>query len=390
MKKLLLIFAVFLASCIMTERPQEPVCRVFFMYDNIGSEFDNDVEEALDAVRAGALDNQERVVVFQRASSGCKIIELTATGRVTLKVYPAGVNATLSPAVIANVVSDVRAMYPSATNWGLAFGSHGMGWLSKDGPFPSRRGGTADGFEALWGEHGEGDMTRYFQDQSQNRIDVAEFADAMDDWKWDFLILDDCFMASVEALYRMRKVAEYIIASPTEIMMTGFPYDRVVKTIFTDWTDMKGVGEQFIDYYASRTDGYPCGTIAVVRSSMLEPLAKKVKEFGLGERESVDVSAIQHYEGFASPGHVFHDMKAYLHAIDPIQSIDLVKDYIPRAIVYAGHTTTFYSAFEKNNGGFIAIDDAQFSGLSIFIPRTQVSSLEPSYRLTDWYAAVYL
>lgn len=398
MKKLLLLllFAVVATSCVMSNDTEQPVRRVFVMYDNIGDPyFSNDVEEARSAVKAGLMGYDGRVIVFHRKAAGSEIYEISRLGTRTIKKYEPGVNATLSLNVLSSVLTDIRAQYPSASNWGLAFGSHGMGWMPSDATAPSRAdaeagGGEASGFEELWRPHGEGDKTRYFADSGDVRMDVGPFADVVDDWKWDFLILDDCFMGSIEAIYRMRAAATWIIASPTEIMIDGFPYDRVVKTIFKDWTDMKGVGQEFIDYYGSRNPQLepPCGTIVVVRTNQIDLLAKRVKDLKLTTQTMItSTEGIQFYEGFSSPGHIFYDLKGYLMKIrTPVQLIDFA-DQLSRVVIYAGHTPTFFTSFGDRE---IAINSEQFSGLSTFVPTAELLPIMPLYRATDWFKATYV
>ncbi len=316
-----------------------------------------------------------------------------------LKVYASGVNAALSTEVMAAVVGDIRTTIP-ADHYGFAFGSHGKGWVHKSNPVQISRG-VAGGqpyehpFAELW-TLPENPITRFFEGYGA-KLDVSEFIDALDDWKWDFIILDDCFMASVEALYEMRDLADYIIASPTEIMDTGFPYDRVVETIFADWTDVEGIGEEFIGYYKNRGGSHPCGTIAVVDMSQIGALTETIRGLNLrfGELTSdEDIQGIQYYEGFARPGHVFYDLDDYLSTIRKetnLTGYNAFKAQLDKTVIYAGHTDTFFSQFRNGSsmfgGQFIPV--THYSGLNVFIPWGRTESLFPDYQKTEWYKAVY-
>ena len=57
-------------------------------------------------------------------------------------------------------------------------------------------------------------------------MDISELAAAIDGSgvRFDYLLFDACFMSSVEALYDLRRAADYIVASPCEVMAHGFPY----------------------------------------------------------------------------------------------------------------------------------------------------------------------
>jgi hypothetical protein len=200
-------------------------------------------------------------------------------------------------------------------------------------------------------------------------------------------------MASVEALSQMRSLADYMIASPTEIMIAGFPYDRVVKTLFGDWSEqgMKQVGSEFVDYYTNvGNEGAYSGTIAVVKMDQMEGLAQAVRRMVLSiDNPVTSVDGIQYYERYSRPGHVFFDLDDYL--------IHARKDAMPteynafvaqleRTVIYKGHTRTFYSAAPLSPG-YVTVN--HFSGLAVFIPWSQTASFVSDYLTTEWYQDVY-
>lgn len=384
------------------------------MYDNIGDPyFSTNVDAAGKAVAAGALDRDEKVVVYHRMSSGNAIYELVKDAsaqkgfsKEELKKYAYGENAQLSKETMAAVVGDIRALYPDASEWGLAFGSHGRGWIPKSSTVSVARKATPQAetasqhpYSFLW-EYIENPLTRFFESNRREKLDVSEFIDALDGkqgdrWEWDFIILDDCFMASVEALYDMRSLARYLIASPTEIMMEGFPYDRVVESVFGDWseTGFMDVGEGYVDYYRGKSDDYPCATVAVVKTSEMDALAESVKRLNLMNGESDPYEyGIQYLERFYTPGHLFYDLGHYLETIRKNSvptEYNAFRVQLDRAVVYAGHTERFFSAFGGDGGGYVTVNPDHFSGLAVFIPWSRTASLWEDYRQTAWYGYVY-
>jgi hypothetical protein len=402
------------------------------MYDNIGSWFDDDVAEAGAAVAGGALGKGERVVVFHRnyrmadqAGARSVVYELVKDTsrpegfrRQMIKVYDPGVNAVLTAGIMNNVVGDIRAAIP-APRWGLAFGSHGLGWIPKSMTVPISRAGEKSAARA--GEDGEvgaehpfaefwtipdNPRTRYFESSWGEKLDVGEFVEALRgdqggqgvQWQWDFIILDDCFMASVESLYEMRYLADYVIASPTEIMWPGFPYNLVVENLFAGWKDdleasVKAVAGAFVEDYLTGASGRaqdsaPCATIAAVRMDQLDLLALTVQAFNLRPEEVDSVDGIQYYERFTRPAHLFHDLDDYLIRIrketTPTEYNAFVAQ-LNRTVVYKGHTPTFYSRF--SGGG--REDIIHFSGLATFIPWSGTVPMFDSYYGTAWFGDVY-
>jgi hypothetical protein len=374
------------------------------MYDNIGSRyFGDDVKEAGQAIAAGALDPNERVVVYERFPSGNVISELVKNSSVSAgfeKVerlrYAEGENSSLDAETIARVVGDARAMFSEDSGWGLAFGSHGSAWLPKTASLKaSSRTLASDPFAPLW-EVRERPLTRYLSSDKGEKLDIAEFVEAIGSWAWDFIILDDCFMASVESLYDMRSLCRYIIASPTEIMDSGFPYDRVVKTIFSsgDWTEgavFEAVGQGYIDHYRTFKD-YPYGTIAVIDMSQMEPLAATVRDIFRGshrEPSAETAAGFQTYEGLDT--HVFYDFQQYIGYCSlegPLYN--LFTEQLARTVIYKGHTDEFPTAFPSGNHvSPMPIDPAHYSGLNCFVPTTATERLTGFWEQTAWYRYVY-
>ena len=394
-----------------------PAERVFVMYDNIDNDyrkpFTTNVDAAGRAVASGALGADERVVVFHRGVqiegyTGARsvIYELVKDAsqgagfrREMLRVYGQNENADLSPGVIAAVVGDIRGAVP-ASHYGLAFGSHGKGWIPKSSTVTVSRAGKVSAvgperpFAELWAES-ENDLTRFFAGYG-DELDVSEFIDGLDEWSWDFILLDDCFMASVETLYEMRTLADYFIASPTEIMMAGFPYDEVVSILFADWerdleSSLADVADAFVEAYWSEDmePGYPYATVAVVKAAEMDALAESVRRLNLTHNEVTSTNGIQYYERYTDPGHVFYDLDDYIGHIRATATPTDYNDFkarLDRAVIFKDHTGYFFSNAQLN-AGTVRVD--HFSGLAVFIPWSQTAPLLPEYQQTEWYKYVY-
>jgi hypothetical protein len=398
LKYTLPVFAVvLLAGCGDKEPPVTPRIdddpKVLIMYDNIGSWFDADVNEAAKAVAAGALaDKGHRVVVFHRKSAGSQIYELVrdkslrAGYRVDiLKQYAKGEMNFLSQEVINSVIREIRSLTPESNHYGLAFGSHGRGWIPKVNSGGQRRSAEPDPFASLW-EISANSKTRYLAYDNSQKIDMAEFAAALDEWEWDFVLFDDCFMASVEALYEVRHLADYFIASPTEILDKGFPYDRVVERLFRDdWTNLAGMAADYVSFY--QNSGNPYATISVVKADRLEALMESVRAISLYGSNDVDpnVTKIQYYEELAQ--HIFFDLDDYMyHFSQSVPLYEAFRNQLAQTVVSSAHTDMFYSAV-RGYGSYIPV--THFSGLSVFIPWAGTLSLKYDYQQTEWYKAIY-
>lgn len=371
------------------EVPLPPVVdgdpKTFIMYGNIDEpEYTDNIMALGRAVASGALVEGQRIVVYHEEWEGNAVFELVRDGSRqpgfradTLKRYKRGEVKTLDPDDMRRIITDMRGFAP-ANHYGLAFGAHGNGWLLKNSGVS-----RLAGYKELW-ERPKNPLTRsrFFQGGGQN-MDVSEFVEAVGDMEWDFLLLDVCLMSSIEALWDMRGVADYIIASPTETLLEGFPYERVANILFDDWNDLAGVARAYVDHYRNLSDPY--ATVAIIRTSELQGLAQAVRDIRLDGCNDVDpyASNIQYYEGRTN--HVFWDLDHYMRhwAQNPVL-YGAFLDQLEKTVVFSDHTDYFVSAW---GSGLFKID--HYSGISAFIPTARTEKLMPDYRNTGWYRAVF-
>ncbi len=394
----LLLTAVMLLPANGTAQTAET--RVFLLYDNIGEPyFTNNVDEAGSAVAAQKAGNETRVLVFHKRDKGGNLIyELVKDAsarkgfrKQTLKTYASGANDSFSPDTLAAVVGDMRAFAP-ATRYGFAFGSHGMGWIPKAITIdPKSPGGKNPAVQLLPEEQKTaaqpGGRARYFTSDEDERLDIAEFASAIGAWNWDFILFDDCYLGSVEALYEMRALANHFIVSSAEILLDGFRYEQVIKRIFADWNDLAGIAKDFVDYYRESTD--PDATVSVVKTAELDALAACVKAiFRSPGWKSVNpgLNPIQFFDGLGS--HIFFDLDDYIrHGISPDSAeYKAFAAQLQKTVVFKDATETFTSDFGKVGKRYPI---SNHSGLTSFIPWSGTEVLMPYYKQTAWYAAVY-
>ncbi|QZT35909.1 hypothetical protein K5X82_11450 [Halosquirtibacter xylanolyticus] len=117
-----------------------------------------------------------------------------------VKTYPNRNSGT--PSVLYGVLNDIIQRYPS-TNYDLILWSHGTSWL------PSNRV-----------------QTKSFGLDHTSSIDIHELAMALP-VKFRSIIFDACLMGSVEVISQLKDKADYIVASPTDILAEGLPYSEI-------------------------------------------------------------------------------------------------------------------------------------------------------------------
>lgn len=73
-------------------------------------------------------------------------------------------------------------------------------------------------------------MTRLFGGrESKYQTDITTLAEGISSagLKMEYILFDDCYMSTVEVAYDLKNVTSHLIASTSEIMAYGMPYDKI-------------------------------------------------------------------------------------------------------------------------------------------------------------------
>lgn len=278
----------------------------------------------------------------------------------------------------------------------MIFGSHATGWFTEEcmsrGSLtrPLSVGFSSPNDGSFWKQHGD-EITRTFgmdgkityegatiDDPGMN---ITEMARALSGTKFRALIFDACFMASVEAVYDLRNVADYVIASSAEIMGRGMPYDLVLKYLFTsggtEGNLMKYCSE-YMRYYKELASGRKSGTISLIDCSKMEALATavaKVERGGLNEVNSYDVQAFELLDE-----NQFFDMEHFYDlAAKDRSAYAAMQNALTDCVVYKGYTPTVFSAF-----GYGVFEVERSCGLTMNIPSTTYALFRSEWLKTAW------
>ena len=238
----------------------------------------------------------------------------------------------------------------------------------------------------LWAAPPGAKQTRSFGDKGYE-LNITELKEALEaqQFRFDYLIFDDCFMANIETLYDLRSVIGYIVASPCEVMGDGFPYDRIVPHLFETGPVADRLAETCREFwnlyeneYQSTTWKEQSGCISLAVTSQLDALAEVMRRINEKGKQPFELSQLQYYEGLTT--HLFYDLGHYveLSCGDPA----LVEEFttqLDRAFPPESRLCTkqFYSQY--NNGS----NPVHFyTGVSVSEPSTKYVA---ENRMTNWY-----
>lgn len=387
--------------------PQGTAEHTVIMYlagnNNLESYLEDNVQDVIWSVDGSTPGDNGRIVIYfrPRPSSGDPMLlqvyydkKLAAVQCDTIRTYPAEMSSS-DPATLSAVVADAKVAAP-AKEYSMIFGSHATGWFTEEcmsrGSLirPLSIGFSSPNDGSFWKQHGD-EITRTFGMDGKTiyegatiddpGMNITEMARALSGTKFRALIFDACFMASVEAVYDLRNVADYVIASSAEIMGRGMPYDLVLKYLFTsggtEGNLMKYCSE-YMRYYKELASGRKSGTISLVDCSKMEALATavaKVEQGGLNEVNSYDVQAFELLDESQ-----FFDMEHFYDlAAKDRSAYAAMQNALTDCVVYKGYTPTVFSAF-----GYGVFEVERSCGLTMNIPSVTYALFRSEWLKTAW------
>ena len=378
------ILIMSLVSCCNDDdpQPQPDDTQTLFMYfpwsSNLTSYFMRNIEDIEKAMQAKSVEKERVLVFFMSSSTEASLFELTCENgnsiRTTLMNYTNPAFTTADG--ITSIIKDVIAFAP-ANRYAMIIGGHGMGWL----PIGSDKVSPRSYQKYHW-EYENVPLTRYFGGTSaEYQTEITTLAEGIynSGIKMEYILFDDCYMSSIEVAYDLKDVTDYLIASPTEIMAHGFPYD-IIGWYLIGEVDYQAISDNFYEFYMNYTI-MPCGTIAIINCSELKGLATVMKE--INQKFDFDpllLDSIQPLDGYSPV--MFFDFGDYVSKL--CKDNDLLQKFMTQfdraAPPQLRKNTPYYYSM---SGGKIKIN--AFSGVTISDPSVNAKTAEKN--ATAWYKA---
>ncbi len=267
---------------------------------NLTSFFQTNIEDMKQTVLAGLPQGCRVLVFFMEEPTSGRLFELVAArGYVQEKLLAEYADPQFTTAEgIAAILKEVVRQAP-ARRYALTIGSHGMAWL----PVTAKaRGATPRHAQPGHWEQTDADglpLTRWFGGTTADyQTEIATLGEAIGaaGLHMEYILFDDCYMASVEVAYELRHVADHLIASTCEVMSYGFPYDRIGRHLLGT-VDYEGICDAFHEFYTDYVAPY--GTISVTDCSRLDALAETMRRINARtDNRTVDLAQVQSFDGY--------------------------------------------------------------------------------------------
>lgn len=341
---------------------------IYFAGDNSLRGF---VSDNMDAIKRGiernGLNNGNLLVYTDDSYNQPQLSQLKLEGDSVRQILIESFNReqnSASKETLSYMIKKVKEEFP-ADRYGLVLWSHGTGWLPAD----------VNGYLRSFG-----------QDGKDNFMELEDLSSALSGHHFDFILFDACYMACTEVAYALRSFADYIIASPTEILANGFPYESITDKMFEREANVIGIASEFYNYYNNKA-----GTISVVKCDELDNLAAVCNEIfkDKGELElfSVSVDKLQMMEYLTPNLHALYDFDDYVSQLATPEQYDRFKQAMDRCVIYKATTPKAVFAYPYPSGTYLPVK--RFSGLSIYVPQMKLPKLNRWYMSLDWYKDVY-
>lgn len=289
-----------------------------------------------------------------------------------VKEYPSQI--ATDKEVMRTVIKDMMTLSSNSTFHGIAFGSHGSGWLKRIDSANSRSLGYDGDYE--------------------NSITIPDLADVLKvaGKKFDFLLFDACMMACAEVFYDVRQVTDYAIASVIDVPSLGFVYSYAFSELmqFTV-AGYQNACDRFVDYYSMTDDTNRknwFGSISLVNCNEMNALAVQVKE---QINDNKDLIGFYDSVDFQFYGNVNSGFK--LLSADIVQFIrSLNEGELPVSFEEQFDRTLLYKAFVNLERGdkfynSYYIDGANYSGMGLYLPMQSKRYWNEYFQTLAWCEA---
>ena len=347
---------------------------------NLTTYFYQNIEDIEKAIKEKGIKKERVLVYLMTSPTEATLTELTCENGVNVRtVLMSYSNPTFTTADgITSIIKDVISFAP-ARRYAMIIGSHGMGWLPVE-YYELRQ----LFYQKNYWEYENVPMSRFFGGiTAEYQTDIVALAEGIynSGIKMEYILFDDCYMSSIEVAYDLKDVTDYLIASPTEIMAHGFPYDLIGGYLIGD-VNYQAISDGFYEFYQNY-QLIPCGTIGIINCSELENLAAVMKEINqLFDFDPLLLDSVQQLDGFSPV--IFFDYGDYVTKLcpDPVL-LQKFNTYLEQTVPpqLKKHTQNYYTM----SGGLKKINS--FSGVTTSDPSINVKAAGKIN--TKWYKATH-
>ena len=373
----------------------------------------NEPKQKIDEIRKGwEPDKGEMLIYTDQTDQGANLFRISDTkgdnGLYLLDtIYTYGSENSADPEVLSRVIQTVVQEHP-ADSYGMIFFSHASGWLPK-GMLANPRSSEANQTEELNPE--SIDLRSLIIDNGQEMA-YHDFAAAIPDHQFDFIIFEACLMADVMSMYELRSKADYVLAASPEIVSPcyTYTYDKEAMRLFDTKEDAKtvvsGFAQSYYDYILQvfSEDNERCSVaMSLMKMDEMEALASATKTALQGvdfDESNLDVTSIQRFDrpnakGMGGkPYPRYFDFEQTVEALAPASELAAFRAQMEKTVVWKVETKRFLLGNKSNGEPYFEDYDGFFierhSGLTTYIKQGVYPEMNSAFEESSWYETVFL
>lgn len=273
---------------------------------------------------------------------------------------------------LTKIFLDVKTIAP-AKDYGLIVGCHGEGWIPARGS--------------------QKKSTRYFGGNAVSyQTNVTTLSDAIlaNNLRMQFIMFDACYMSCIENAYDLRNATDYVIASTSEVMDYGMPYDKILPYLLTAQPSYENVINGYHEFYTNYNSPY--GTLAVTDCQYLDDMAALMKQINANNVISEEnLNNVQDLDGVHHTPTVYYDFGDYVDKMligsaDESQYKAQFHEVLDNLVPYKSATNQILCTLSYWEYNYVNVEN--FSGLTISDPSINSVAIETK-TTTNWWKATH-
>ncbi len=278
------------------------------------------------------------------------------------------------PNEFKNILNDIILLTKSRNEKlrGLILWSHGSSWLPIGNRLTSLRGEIDVNKSKLMRTFG---LDKNTCSKGDSEMSILDLSNALKGNNFEYLIFGACLMGSIEVAYELKNNFEYIIASPTEILASGFPYKDIIPLLGKDEIDYKSICDTYVNNYESKKGILKSASISLIKTRHLELLSEALKPFITKKTLKKAFENSIQYE--LSHSDILFDINSIIDEIEDNKTRKKLSNILEDIIIYHKHTKYFFHTIPLSKTG----------GLNIFIPNKFIKNESVEfqfYRKLSW------
>lgn len=382
----ILAVALMICSCGKEQRRSDGIHNLFILYGcghvNLSSSIQNNINELCEGSYVPSYNSSDVLLAFCHCSKGdyewspvtdSYLIDIYKDKNAQVvrdTIWTKTAQTISSPEVVTEAMLFVKEKY-KARHYSMAISGHGTGWLPQ-GTYDSEQKSDEEYTLFSIGQEAVGVPSDY----ECFYLDVPDFARALP-VHLDILVLDLCLMGDIESIYELKDNADYIVASPTQVGIKGYDYEKIAFSTLRQPSPVT-IGQDFMNRWSS-----PQFATVVVNTEHLEELAQTVKPLIEKYRENIEAlpekKVVQSYN--ADLYRYYYDLvDIFIQAGISNEDLAQLRGAVNACVMYKGIPKTMI-------GG---LKNVECNGLSMSMPQCINSKLIPYYKTLEWNKATEL